>query len=131
MKASDIVIGLLIFSAVIIAGATFAGDLADKYDVEIDETFESTYSHVDNLTEMSQDMYDSTTGAKLGVLDYTVVPIWGALKMIGESVSVVSALTTEFADELNLPSWIPGLVLALFTTILAFILISAIMKHRL
>lgn len=128
MKLSEIIIGLLLFSAVITGSVYWVNDMSEAYDVTTDTSFETTYDKTEELSELGDEIYTKTQEGELSVIDFTVVPIIGALKLIGNSISTVTDLVVDFTTRLGMPTWIPSIILAIFTTMIAFLIIGSILK---
>ena len=129
MKLSEIIVGLLLFSAIITGSVYWANDMAEAYNVTTDTSFESTYDKTSELASLGGEIYNKTQEGQLSVIDFTVVPIIGALKLIGNSITTVTDLVIDFTERLGMPTWIPTTILAIFTTMVAFLIIGSILKR--
>jgi len=129
MKLSEIIIGLLLFSAIVTGSVYWIDDMATAYNVTTDTTFQSTYDKTNELSSLGGEIYNKTQEGQLSVIDFTVVPIIGALKLIGQSLTTVTDLVVAFTTTLGMPEWITTTILAIFTTMIAFLIIGSILKR--
>ena len=129
MKLSEIIIGLLLFSAMITGSVYWVEGMSTAYNVTTDTSFASTYDKTNELSSLGGEIYNKTQAGQLNVIDFTVVPIIGALKLIGNSITTVTDLVVAFTTKLGMPSWIPTTILAIFTTMVAFLIIGSILKR--
>ena len=128
MKLSDFIIGIMLFSAVVAGGALFSSDLHQNYGVVTNSSWNETYNKASEISAISDEIFNKTDSSELSVSDFTVVPIIGAVKLVGNSLSLFYDVILNFTTELGFPVWVASILIGLLTTTLTFLIISAILK---
>lgn len=133
----DLMIGVMVVSAIIIGGGLFMVDLVEQYDVNINrsgEYFENTYGILNDTYSTTKSVtgkMENQTGEATLVQDSAVL-FWGSAKIL---LSIPALFESIFFDSLvlmniGIPSWFTNLVIFSVTITVTLMILSALFKWR-
>lgn len=131
MKPSTIVVGLLMFTLVIIGFFLFVGDMGSKYGVEEDITgFKTMFDKSSELIELSNDSAKQLIEAGTPQTSYQSLFSLGGwkamIKIIRNIPSIIDGLLRGVAEEFGIPESIVVLIMAVVLITLSAAIIGAI-----
>lgn len=130
----NLLITLLLFSGIIIGLSTFMGDLANKYNSNIENLAGlSSIQKIQGETQQLEQTLRSSqiTGTFLDVPITILSGVYQVFKLILVSfVEIWSGFMNSIASYLFLPSWFISIVIAIITIIIIFEIISVISKYK-
>lgn len=133
MRASDIIIGLFVFSAVVFG----MGDFYTKTSANYNYTAPALegYNQTAGLSSMTSDMGAALSSGQVNVVDQAFIILstaWNALTMPLRAVNMVAATLFHFNGPASeggtnglLPGWLSDLLLALLTFVIVISIIAA------
>jgi hypothetical protein len=137
-ELNNFLVGALIFSVVFVAFLAFEKEIADEYEVTIDESYRTTYDRVDNLTsnfnETYKEIQDMTADqdAQFFTGIWSVIKIGNAaIKSTGTSVGIVFSFVTNLGNDLRsfIPDWVPMVIIAIITISLGLLVIRWVLRR--
>jgi hypothetical protein len=133
MKLSTLIIGLVIISTMFIGMYSFATSVAGGYGVSVDQTYANQFNKTNTLNNQLNDSFSrvnqlsANTGSTIQII--TLVP--DVLIILRDMVSLpftaLSEFITGFSGVLGLPVWVSTFALTIFTIIILFAIIAAIL----
>jgi hypothetical protein len=133
MLMRDFMIAIIIFGIVLTGFAVIASEMADKYSLSVDTSFNSTYSTINNMSDRSSNMYNTyQTGEKSasGFIGMTLSTIGDIISMVITSFSVAFGVINQIAIDLMIPSWLILSISSILLILIVLAIISMIMKTR-
>lgn len=136
MELDKFLIGLLVFTAIIVGGTLIIANLNDNYgDVMEDNLstsdFGDVYDTTDDIYEISQDMKGSMLGGEVdadATEDSMFKGTYKTLRFIQNSFSLVGDIISAVATRLGIPSFFVTLALAALTILIIFGIIYLILR---
>ena len=138
-KISTYLIGIVIFTLLIVGGITMITMLGDsngdivnnpKY-TEFNKTANKYEQLEDSIATIQDSIQNDPDTGTLGVLSALINTAWNTLKtlpsMFGFMVTAYAELSTFF----GIPLWIPGLLSGIIVIIIVFVLYGAFLQHDL
>ncbi len=142
--ASDFILVLVLFGAVVLLAYLFIGDMASSdrgYDVPnmTDENFEDRY---DTLTESSTTIYEmqNATSSEQGmttISTFTTIftATFSIISLVFGSIGMVNTTFSNFATDFGVPSAVANIIfpaiLVIIIVIIVFVVISSVSRGRL
>jgi len=139
-KISHYLIGIIAFTAVILAGMSMIGELnkADSTFSGKYETFNSTFNVYDNVTSEIEGMSDSLPDVDasqfgvFGVLNALIQSSWQTLRLSVQSFGFMDAVFNGLSNEIPaIPTWVGGLIIAAILVVFVFAIFGAIFQRDL
>lgn len=135
MELDKFLIGILVFTAIIVGGTLIIGDINTNYDfagtnISTDE-FGDVYDTTNEIYNLSQDMKDGVFGDDIEEDDTADSMFKGGYKtirFIRESFSLVGDIINAVSMELGSPSFFVTLALAGLTIAIVFGIIMIIFR---
>lgn len=137
----DYIIGLCIFTLVIVGGVamlgSLSGDRPELYsgaDGTRYEAFNKTFNKQNALTgqvdKLEADITDADTDWGIfGVLNALINTAWNSLSLILSSFSFMDGAINGLTTFFGVPAWIPLIILAIITIIIIFAILEAIFQR--
>lgn len=133
METKHVVISVVFVTFVILGFTMFIGQLNTNYNTNIDTSFNSTYNKIDDINQITNETYEKLYTSEIteSNLLYTLsVGGFSAVKIIGNSVSLIWAMFQDVAVAVKLPAWF---ILGLFSIVLMIVvglMLKAIFRQR-
>ena len=135
MQIRDLLIGLVLFSFIIIGMTTFLGELASNYNTQLEGNYTQTYSRINaisNTTAIAYDIQEKVEqGEGVSVVESLAVlssAAFAALKIPFQAIGIIISILNEISKHLGLPSWfLTGFITIIVITI-TFMILSAILR---
>jgi hypothetical protein len=134
----DWLIGLIVFSMIIVGTSTFYISTMNSYNVTntnlrqySTEDFNQTYSMMDNMEEMSGSMEKAVKGGGTSWLDTSLLVaegVWVAIQLPFQSINWIITLAGDASKEFGLPSWVGGSAIIILTLAIIFAIMAAAFK---
>lgn len=121
-RPSTFLIGIILFSIIVVGLAIPFGDLGDNYDVTIDASFNETYNKIQIVDNRTIDIGEEVRGnGEISTFDAFFLAgkaILSSARIVFTSFGVVTQLIFDLGSDFGIPS--------VFTTALGTILLLAI-----
>lgn len=135
MELDKFLIGILVFTAIIVGGTLIIGDINTNYgftgtNISTSE-FSNVYDTTDDIYNLSQDMKDSVIGTEVeedATEDSMFKGVYKTLRFIQNSFSLVGDIINAIAIEIGVPSFFITLALAALAISITFALIYIIFR---
>lgn len=135
MELDKFLIGLLVFTAIIVGGTLIIADLNSNYEfagtnISTDE-FSTVYDTTDEIYNLSQDMKDSVIGTEVeedATEDSMFKGVYKTLRFVQNSFSLVGDIINAIAETIGIPSFFITLALAALAIAIVFALIYIIFR---
>jgi len=134
MVILPIVIGVAVFALL-----GLMSDFNTFYDVIPDGNYSNVYNQINTSFEssinLSESLQNTVEGSeRSGVVgDIVLVSggIWKALKMPFQTLNAIKNMFGQIFNVLPFPSWVMGVLVTVFVVMITFLILGAIMRHRL
>lgn len=134
----SVIITMLVFGGIMLGFLNFYGSMSQKYDVkESSREIQGNVSEQANyVTEQAQDLANSTktrvSGFRTGFapVDLTIVAVQGAFNVVLsflEIPEIMFAMINAGATALGLPGWTVGIIDAIITITIAYLVLKIIL----
>ncbi len=127
-KLSSFLIGVVLFSVIVMALAIPYGDLATNYNVKVDASFNETYAKLDIVDNSTLDIGKEIRGKEdLSAVDAFFLAgraILSSARIVFNSFGVVTSIAFNVATDIG----IPPLFVTAFTTILLISIVFGIIS---
>lgn len=130
---STYIIGGILFTFILVGGVAYVSSFAvtDTSDLK---QFNKTFNKYDQVLAYSNDTRDSIKLSDpdpgvLGFLNALIQTSWNTLKLTFTSISFIGDAITGISEFFPVPTWIPALILAIITIIIAFAIYAAIFQR--
>lgn len=135
MELDKFIIGLLVFTAIIVGGTLIIGNLNENYafvgtNISTDD-FGDVYDTTDEIYNLSSDMKASVLGGEVteGTTEDSMFKgIYKALRFITSSFKLVGDIINAMASKLGIPSFFVVLALAALAISIIFSIIYIIFR---
>lgn len=136
MKASNIMIGIILFGAITGGMWFFIHDMGEDYSIDVDETYIDRYNQIDNLTSEITDPMRDTVKDSSGVEEGSNAVklssgVYAGFKSIFGLPSFMNNIVQVAALALGIPGYYVGIMFAIIGVIITFIVISAVFGRNL
>lgn len=136
MELDKFLIGILVFTAVVIGGTLIIGDLNENYDDVMQDNistsdFTDVYDTTDAVYNISQDMKDGILGGEVdedATEDSMFKGVYKTVRFVQSSFSLVGDIINAVATKLGIPSIFITLALAALTISIIFGLVYLIFR---
>ena len=135
MKLADLIIGLVMFSMVILGVSSLIGDVGGDYGKTVDSDINSTYNKMSELQSRVEGIESKTIGNEtetswttFGSLVFKG-PI-RAVKLVGLSLTIPKDIAVDIQNTGYVPEWFINGLLLILSIVVIFLVISAIIKWR-
>lgn len=138
MDLDKFIIGLLVFTAIIIGGSFIIGDLNNNYafagtNISTNQ-FGSVYDTTNQIYNLSMDMKQDVLGSTVSsgtTQDDMFNGVYKAMRLIPQAFSLVGDIINAIALNVGIPSFFIGLGLAALSISIIFAIIYIIFRVRL
>jgi len=131
MEIKDLILGMLIVSAVVIAAGQSIGDFFTHYNIEGKESLE-TVNKMNEISESLDTYGERLSTSQVEVLEGGFIGIlkgaWDTIKLFLHLPGIFSAMLNDVAVFLHLPSWFVKLMFAAVTVVVIFGVLRYITK---
>ena len=129
MKIEDILIGIGLFSMIVVVFLAFTANIASNYanagiDIPIDENASGIYSQASQINDLSMQMQDKLVNTQSGnsnVVTAFIYGAWSTLVLSFNSLAMSVTLITNIAALFSLP---PALVMFLVSSIIILLVVT-------
>jgi len=136
MELDKFLIGLLVFTAIIVGGVLVIGNLNDNYSDVMDENintsaFGDVYDTTDDIYNLSQDMKGAVLGGEVdeeATEDSMFKGVYTTLRFVQSSFGLVGDIVNAIASEIGIPSFFITLALAALAISIIFGIIYIIFR---
>jgi len=135
VNITGIVLGILVFSATILALGLAVGNMEQTYNVPTDVGFNNTYNKLDEISDLTTSLQGNLTGQAIETQGFFETVTTGAFKvvrlifgMVGFTNDVVQEASVGAASKIGLPTWIPTVIIVMLVIVITFIIIGALMR---
>lgn len=131
MKLENYLIGLVIFSIVIIASTAMLGGLHTTYSFPIETQSAGIYSKLNETSTLSQEIGESVRGTKINEASGWEVLASGALsaiKMVLTNFIIVQSLITDISLAIGIPAEIYTAIITIILIMIVFAIINLLWK---
>lgn len=140
VRPSTYIIGILVFTAFIMAGTTFMGTLRESDPTYADDTTFSDFNNTFNVYDeasgeigtLGAGLTNSTTDfGDLGVLNALIMSAWQSLRLLLSSFGFMNAVFGGLSTVLGVPAWVGGLIILGVTVMFVFSIWAAFFQRDL
>lgn len=136
MEIDKFLLGLLVFTAIVVGGVLIIGNFNENYDDAMQSNistseFGSVYDTTDNIYNLSQDMNDGIFGSEVdedATEDSMFKGVYKTLRFTQNSYSLVGDIIGAVATEVGIPRFFVTLALTALTIAIIFGLIYLIFR---
>lgn len=133
MRLDQIIISIIFFSLVLVAGVVVIGDVNTNYNANIDEgQFSNTLDNVTNTYNIGKDLNDKTVDADIseGAVEDALFAggFVGARQAVKGNIGIISTAMVELAGALNIPQYMVTMAMSAISITLLFGLIYLIFR---
>ena len=138
-KISDYLIGIIIFTMVIVGGISMMTIFQSKnsafLDTEKFSKFNDTFNTYDDVVQETGSIESSITNSNpdpglFGVLNGLIQGAWQVLKLMFGSLSFMTAVWTGLYTIFGVPLWVGVLIGSIVIVLIAFAIWSAIFQRE-
>lgn len=137
MRLKTVFIATILFSSLLLGTGTFFGSFTDNYNVSGENNLNSiskTQEIEDNSTDLMNRTSQIATGGVIGRTKsfFLAIPqVFGYMFSIPAMATGLAQDTISETGAAFIPSWVIPMIVALIASILALIVVSAVIKWRL
>lgn len=136
MELDKFLLGLLVFTAVVVGGTLIIGNFNENYNDVMKENistsdFSSVYDTTDEIYNISQDMKDGIIGGEVdedATEDSMFKGVYKTVRFVQNSFSLVGDIINAVATKMGIPSIFITLALAALTISIIFGLVYLIFR---
>ncbi len=121
-------IGIILFSMIIIGTTTFLGGFTDPYDVEVEPGWEDTYDFVGNMTDIGSEMTDTLESKETNWVISGLRMGYSVLKSVLKLPQFMASILGNMGGRLHLPEWVTNYIIVIITIIILFIIAAALVR---
>lgn len=140
VSPKDYIIGIIIFTFVVVGGISLLGILDTGTNGKISQDprysdFNQTFNVYDNVTNQVGNIRDNIVNADtdfgvFGVLNSLIATSWQGVKLLFSSFGFMDAVFGGLSTVFGLPAWVGGLLILLVIVIIAFAIWAAIFQTQ-
>jgi len=133
MRISSLLIGVAIISILFSLFYGMTGDLADEYDINIDDSYKNDFEKMNNITDQISGDYETVGNWSVdetSFLGLSVSSISLVKNMIFSPFSVMGELINSIEEHLGIPRWLVTFISTVMLILLVFALVALIQKYR-
>lgn len=140
VKPSDYIIGIIIFTIVIVSGITLLAQVntinPDTIDSDRLGEFNKTFNVLGDITDTTDDLEKSVTESSteygiFGVLNSLINSAWNTLKLLFNSFRFMDGVFNGLSVMFGVPVFVAQLIIALITVVIVFGIFGAIFQTNL
>lgn len=134
VKPQSYIIGILIFTLVIVGGVSILGSF--KINDGQTAEFNKTFNKMNDVTGAVDDLQGGIENADtdfgvFGVLNSLISSAWQSLKLLFTSLGFMTTAFGGMTTMFGVPAWIPLIFASIITVIIIFAIYSAIFQRDL
>ena len=139
-KPSDYIVGIIIFTLVIVSGITLLAKVNEINPSVIDSDrlgeFNRTFNVLDDITDATESLEESVTESSteygiFGVLNSLINSAWNTLKLLFNSFRFMDSVFAGLSVMFGVPVFVVQLIIALITIVIVFGIFGAIFQTKL
>ena len=127
-KLTNIMIGFILFSMIIVGATYVAKDFSSEYDIGIEGNWSEQFDYIDEMTDKTQKMTDILEDPNSNWLEQGIKLGYSVLKNLLGLPKYARDLVSNTADLLNLPPWSVNYLGTILVIVILFILTSALIR---
>jgi len=134
-KLTDLLIGLIVFAAIIAAIGFAIGDLNTNYGQNIDNPFNETYNKIDELNQLTVSLQGNLSGESVQTQGFFETVTTGAFKVTrlifglpNIMITVVQDVATSTQESLGLPPFVTVTIMTIVIALVTLLIISAVLR---
>lgn len=127
-----IVIGVILFSMIVVGMTVPAANLATNYDVGYNSSYQDTYNKVNTISGFTNSTYKAFEESKVEETTFGVSKVqaaFGAVGLIFKIPGIVYDILSNLSIDLQLPIWFVGGMFTIIILMLMFILVSVFIQR--
>lgn len=133
MRIEQFLIGIVIFSAILVSGTILVSDINSNYDTNIEEgAFANTLNNISETYELSKDLKEKTIDADISTEDTESAlfsgGFTGAREQVSKSTGIVSTAVSETGKALDIPAAFSILAMTALAILVLFALIYLVFR---
>lgn len=137
-RLQHFIIGVLLFSVMIVGFFSFYQDEASYYGVTVDPNYTTSYNLINgsiaNITGIAtslQDKSESGEGVTLGVTSLGVgKSALSALSLPFDAIKIIMTLVDDFSAKIGIPAWITNVAITIMIIIVSYMVLGAIFGRK-
>lgn len=130
----DMIIGLIMFSGLVVGFSTFYGNIATTYGkTYTDLAFLNATSRTNTMVNQLKSSVETTRMTGIAIVDIPLTiasGVYNTLKLLFGSVNIFSSLLTDLTSIFGIPGWVVVMVMGIISTIIVFEIISGVLRYR-
>jgi len=144
MRIDQIIIGLLIFSAIFVTSSLLIVDVTKVYNTELDMSLLNTsdknndtafnmVEEIENITESGKDRMIGDNGSAIGentAEDNLFTNAYRVLKLVGGMFGLMSRLINQIALSLHVPPFLVAAIYLIFVVSVIFTIVYLIFRFK-
>src|SRR3990167_1867542 len=143
MELKNIIIVVLLISAVVLGISTYLGEISTNYEQSIDysDLNKTSLERMRNSTKLTDELKSEIgnmtmrSGLTIVYLPYDMIKVgWTSIKLTFNSFSIVVNIFEDgmniLANVLRIPVWIIGIIISIITIIIIFVIVELFLKWR-
>ena len=138
MKLVAFLLGFVLFSLFIVTGVLIMADINHNYAGIIDSNlstseFNSTYSVIDEMYNVSQSQKDQVFGAEISdtnVIDSSYKGVFSAIRLVRSTFSLMGNIMNDVSIRIGVPSYFIKFGLTALTISIIFALIAIVLRFQ-
>ena len=127
-KIAGFMIGVILFSLIVVGGGQFINNFKVQYDLKVEEGWEAPYDYLGNMTSAGRDMEKILESKDTSWLEGGLSMGWSVVKNALGIPKFMKGVMTEAADRLNLPHWFEKYIGTIMVIILLMVIVAALLR---
>lgn len=129
---ASIIIGVILFSMIVVGMTVPAANLASNYDVGYNSSYQDTYNQVNTISGYTNSTYKAFQESNVEETTFGVSKVqaaFGAVGLIFKMPTIIYGIMSNLAIDLQLPVWFIGGMFTIIILILTFTLVSVFIQR--
>jgi len=129
MRLQDFVIGVILFSLVVIGFVLYVGELGQEYGRTTDPDFEGTFSKINSTLNLAESIEEKTSRKEISGDTPTATAFTAALDAVRAtttSLTLINEIVEAFAEDIGIDPRLANGVLIVLGILLAFLIVAFI-----
>jgi len=130
MRLDYLMVSLVVFSVIVIAGVSMVNDMNTSYNLSMDTSdFEDTYDTIDEMYNISQDTKDKTLDSDISDTDSwesMTKGSYSAIRMLSSTFELFGNILNEISIKLGIPSYFVMFALIVLTILIVMSIVYLI-----
>lgn len=132
MNFTTLTVAIILVSMFALSIVELTAGLANRYNVVFNDSYPNTFNKINQITNQTNQINAQVTGADTSSGTSTTDALFqqgqAAIGLSFQSLGLISALLTDSADALNLPSYLVGGILGMIIVILSLLALTILMR---